>query len=219
MTTARKEERVEIPGPAGALEAALRPAGDGPLAGAGYAAVVCHPHPLYGGTMDNKVVVTLARAYAELGIPTLRFNFRGTGNSGGEHDEGIGEAGDLRAAAAWLREHSGAQRLLLAGFSFGSGVVSNVCRDLEGVAHALLVAPPVGRYNFAEATTFPCPVAVVMGDQDELVDPDSVYHWVGTVEPSPDLLRFPESTHFFHGHLVELRERVAQLLQARLAGK
>lgn len=206
------EERVSIAGPAGPLEAALRAPGAGPLAEAGYCAVVCHPHPLYGGTMDNKVVTTLVKAYAELGVPALRFNFRGTGASGGEHDEGVGEVADLRAAVDWLRDRSGADKVLLAGFSFGSGVVSHGCLELDGVVHALFVAPPVGRYNFSGVRGFPCPVAVVMGDRDELVDPDSVYQWAQNLEPEPHLVRLPEATHFFHGHLVALREQVTDVL-------
>src|ERR1700733_1237011 len=109
-------EHVSIAGPAGALEAiAEDPGGQGPSYG-----VICHPHPLYGGTMDNKVVTTVARALHELGIPTLRFNFRGVGASAGAYDEGRGETADAEAAASWPEQHWPGRRMVIAGFSFGA---------------------------------------------------------------------------------------------------
>jgi alpha/beta superfamily hydrolase len=213
-----REDKLSIPGPAGALEVACREgSADGRFAGRGWCAVVCHPHPLHGGTMDNKVVTTLARAYGELGVDVTRFNFRGVGASAGVHDNGVGEVGDLRAVAAWSRERFAASQLLLAGFSFGCGVVSNACGQIP-VAHALLVAPPVGRYNFRPVGGYPCPVCVVMGGRDELVDPAQVHAWAESLTPRPELIAMPDAGHFFHGQLVDLRQRLVATLARQLAG-
>lgn len=214
----RKKAQVNlIDGPAGKLEVATHPPGEeGVFYGDGYCALICHPHPLHGGTMDNKVVTTLARVYAELGVPAVRFNCRGVGASEGEHDEGAGEVDDLLAVAAWADTHVGAKRPLLAGFSFGSSVAGNGALRLDNVAHLTLVAPPVGRYGFADTHTFPCPLCVVMGDRDELVDPGEVYAWADTLEPLPARLVMPEAGHFFHGQLVSLRERLTALVTEQL---
>lgn len=207
-----------IAGPEGGLEAVLneRVDSEGPLAAAGLCAVVCHPHPLHGGTMDNKVVTTLVRAYAELGVPALRFNTRGTGASEGIHDNGIGEVQDLVAVAAWMRGRYPGRRLMLAGFSFGSGVAGNGAHQLDDVAHLTLVAPPIGRYGFSDRAFFPCPWVLVMGDQDELIAAEDVYRWAEAIEPAPGLVRIPEATHFFHGHLVTLRDRLVETIAAQL---
>lgn len=211
-----KDERSLIAGPVGKLEVVLRvPEGDAVESGA-YVAIVCHPHPLHGGTMDNKVVTTLVRAFGELGIPVARFNFRGTGHSEGGHDGGVGEVDDLAAVAAWLGVRYPEAKLLLAGFSFGAGVAGNGAHQLPDVAHLVLVAPPVGRYGFSEKNHFPCPWTLVMGDRDELVDPDEVYRWAEAISPAPDILSFAEATHFFHGHLVQLRQQLVEILNKQL---
>lgn len=214
----RKKAQVNlIDGPAGKLEVAMQPADEeGVFHGEGYCALICHPHPLHGGTMDNKVVTTLARVYTDLGIPALRFNFRGVGASEGEHDEGVGEVDDLMAVAAWAEVNVGARRPLLAGFSFGSSVAGNGALRLADTAHLTLVAPPVGRYRFADTRTFPCPLCVVMGDRDELVDPGEVYAWADSLEPPPARLVLPEAGHFFHGQLVPLREKLMAVVADQL---
>lgn len=214
-----KEQKTSIPGPAGDIEVAYFDAGEGDMSGLGYCAVVCHPHPLHGGTMDNKVVTTLVRAYRELGVPVARFNFRGVGQSDGVHDNGIGEIEDLRSVVRWFAERSGAEKVLLAGFSFGTGVVSNFCCQESTVAHAVFVAPPVGRYNFAPVDGYHCPVCVVMGDQDELVDAGEVYRWAEGLTPAPAVIRIPEATHFFHGHLVTMRQELVATLKSQLANE
>jgi alpha/beta superfamily hydrolase len=203
-----------IAGPAGQLEAAWQDVAAS--APGDYAAVICHPHPLHGGTMDNKVVVTLARAFAELEIPAVRFNFRGTGASEGAHDDGRGEVDDLAAVAAWMGARHPGARLVLAGFSFGAGVAGNGAQRLAEVAHLVLVAPPVGRYGFSEQRTFPCPWTLVMGGRDEVVDPAEVRRWAGTMAPPPTWLDLPEAGHFFHGQLIQLRQGLVAILRARL---
>ncbi|MCK9467920.1 MAG: hypothetical protein M0Q49_00775 [Porticoccaceae bacterium] len=207
-------EVVLVDGPAGVLEARHHAAATETVAP--WVAVVCHPHPLHGGTMDNKVVTTLTRAYGALDIPSVRFNFRGVGASEGVHADGVGEVEDLAAVADWARQRYPAARLLLAGFSFGSGVAGNGALSLEDVDHLTLVAPPVGRYGFTRLTSFPCPWTLVMGEQDELVDPAGVFAWAERQSPSPRVLRLPEAGHFFHGHLVQLREGLVEILRDQL---
>ncbi len=217
MVIASRDETMTIEGPAGPLEVAVhQPRGRGLLSDSGGCAVVCHPHPQHGGTMDNKVVTTLVRAYGELGLPAVRFNFRGVGASAGHYDDGRGEVDDLVAVANWFRGYCGAGRLLLAGFSFGSSVAGNGVFRLDGVDHLTLVAPPVGRYGFAEGNRFPCPACVVMGERDELVEPDEVYRWTDGLQSPVRLLRLPEASHFFHGQLVGMRRQLVALIGEQL---
>lgn len=210
--SARNSELNLIAGPAGQLEVALH----GRESAATQFAVVCHPHPLNGGTMDNKVVTTLARTFGELGLPAARFNFRGTGQSEGEHDDGRGEVDDLAAVVAWMAERYPRARPVLAGFSFGAGVAGNGAQRLADVAHLVLVAPPVGRYGFSEQRSFPCSWTLVMGDRDELVDPEMVHEWAASLSPAPHMLAMPEASHFFHGHLVQMREGLVEILRPLL---
>lgn len=165
--------------------------------------------------MDNKVVTTLARVYGDLGVPVARFNFRGVGGSEGVHDNGRGEVGDLLAVTAWLQSRVNAGKVLLAGFSFGCGVVSNGCGQLPSL-HCVFVAPPVGRYNFSPAAAYPCPLCVVVGGRDELVDGGQVYAWAQTLNPAPHIVAIAEAGHFFHGHLIELRQRLVEQIAAQL---
>ena len=206
-----------IAGPVGALEVVFHP----PRAGGGLAdealvAVVCHPHPQHGGTMDNKVVTTLVRGYGELGIPAVRFNFRGTGHSEGVYDRGVGEVEDLMAVARWVERRYPDARLLLAGFSFGSGVAGNGAHRLPNCCHLTLVAPPVGRYGFSRRQDFPCPWLLIMGGKDELVDPAGVFEWARSISPSPSIIEMPDAGHFFHGHLVALRKQMVDAVLAQL---
>lgn len=197
-----------LPGPAGALEAVLNyetlPDAATPIA------VVCHPHPLYGGTMDNKVVHTVARAFVELGVLTLRFNFRGVGRSEGRFDKGVGEADDLLAAVAWLRARFGQSPLWLAGFSFGAFVACSAHRR-AGAERLLLVAPPVEMFEFGDrCDDVEVPWMVIQGGADEVVAADSVARWVASQSSPPRLEWFDDAGHFFHRRLVPLRERIVQ---------
>ena len=197
------EHAVVIPGPAGDLQAMW---GAG-TAGDGRVAVVCHPHPLHGGSMDNKVVTTLLRTWRDAGVATLRFNFRGTGASAGVHDEGRGEIDDLLAVVAWLRDLQGCHRLQLAGFSFGAWVAAAAAarlpRDVR-LERLVLVAPPVQYEGFA-ALAVPAGTLVVQGEADDVVDPAAVRAWVASRPLPPELLSFAEAGHFFHGRLTELK--------------
>ncbi len=200
-----------IAGPAGALELVLRGAG---RAGAEPAiAVICHPHPLHGGTMDNKVVTTLARTYLEQGIDTVRFNFRGVGQSQGEHGYLEGEVADLQAVIDFLGAQFPGRGLLLAGFSFGSAVAARCAEANPAVTHLLLIAPPVGKYDLSFPQQFPCRTLVVQGDQDEVVDLHKTRAWAATGQGDFSYLEMPGVGHFFHGQLVQLADEVGSELQ------
>jgi len=203
-----------IPGPVWTLEARFEePAPGVPPAAVG---VVCHPHPLHGGTMQNKVVHTLARAMQELGAPTVRFNFRGVGASEGVHDGGVGEVEDALAAIAWARARWSCERLWLAGFSFGAAVALHA--SVHAAADALVtVAPPVGRLLVEPVTRPACPWLVVQGDRDELVDFETVKAWVAGYAPSPQFAPMQGAEHFFHGRLGELRSVVIDFLSGKTA--
>ncbi len=211
-----KEKRVTIAGAAGQIEA-LQGEGraGGPFYGSDYVAIVCHPHPLHGGTMDNKVVSTLVRIYRDLGIATLRFNFRGVGASEGEHDEGRGEMDDLCRVSQWLLAQYPKSQLLLAGFSFGSAVVAAASEHIP-VAQMILIAPPVARYSYAPRGVFTCPVTLVLGGQDELVATEEVLSWQESLDCSVESIVIPEASHFFHGQLNSLREKLSGQLSAFL---
>jgi alpha/beta superfamily hydrolase len=173
--------------------------------------VVCHPHPLYGGTLQNKVVHTLARAMQELGAPTVRFNFRGVGGSAGGYDGGIGEFEDALAACAWARRRWNCEALWLAGFSFGAAVALEATAAVRPRS-LVTVAPPVGRIIVNPVPRPECPWLVVQGDRDELVDAVQVRRWVDEFAPPPRLVVLEGAEHFFHGRLGELRAAVLEFL-------
>jgi alpha/beta superfamily hydrolase len=198
---------LDIAGPAGALESLLEDPG-GVVERFG---VVCHPHPLHGGTMHNKVVFTLARALQELGIPTLRFNYRGVGRSAGSYDDGRGETDDALAMIAWGRQHWPGARLVLAGFSFGAAVALRAALA-AGAEYLITVAPPVAR--LAALARPECHWLLVQGDADGLVDSRAVRAWAAALQPPPTLRVFAGGDHFFHGRLQELRLAVAAHLGA-----
>jgi uncharacterized protein len=205
-------EHLTIRGPGGELEVV---ADEAEGAAQPRYAVVCHPHPLYGGTMDNKVVYTVARALQSVGIPTLRFNFRGVGASAGAYDHGLGETEDAAAIADYGAGRWPKRELVLAGFSFGAYVALSLAARRRA-AYLVTVAPPVGRFEFDfSALGRPgCPWLVVQGDADDLVDPATVLAWVGSLDPQPRLRVMPGAGHLFHGHLVPLREAVQEALRS-----
>jgi alpha/beta superfamily hydrolase len=202
-------ERVTIAGPVGVLEAAM----DDPGTDADRFAVVCHPHPLYGGTMDNKVVTTLARALRDCGMPTVRFNFRGVGRSQGVYTDGIGETADAAAAVTWCVTRWPGRALVLGGFSFGAYVALRLAQS-RPPARLLTVAPPVGRFDFSDLTPPSCPWLVVQGDADDVVDPQRVFEWVQRLEPRPRLVTMHGVGHFFHGRLHDLRDAVVNEIRS-----
>jgi alpha/beta superfamily hydrolase len=170
-------------------------------------AIVCHPHPLQGGTMHNKVVTMVERALRESGLDTLRFNFRGTGDSEGSFDDGNGEGDDLAAVVGWVRRVRPSDAVWLAGFSFGSYVTIRNAVRLR--ADALIsIAPPAGRWPFETIELPTSPWLVVQGEEDEVVDPQAVFDWIDGMKHPPELIRMPETSHFFHRRLMDLRGAV-----------
>jgi len=186
-----------IPGPAGNLEVAFAlPSAAAPRA----LALICHPHPQFGGTMDNKVVQTLAKAFAELGCATVRFNFRGVGRSAGGFDEGIGETEDAAAVLAWAREQLQVDvPLIAAGFSFGCFVQTRLLPRSQP-AQLVLVGPAVRRFEIPEV---PKDSIVIHGEEDDVVPLADVLNWARP-QGLPVTL-FPGTGHFFHGRLTELK--------------
>ena len=200
-----------IDGPVGQLELRYgRPAEAGSTE-IGELAVICHPHPLHGGTMSNKVVTTLERLFQGRGLATLCFNFRGVGRSTGDHDDARGEQDDLRAVVAEGLRRLPSARLWLAGFSFGSYVAAAVAQQVRA-AGLISVAPPVSKWGFADVGDPGCPWWVLQGAEDEVVDPQAVYDYVARHPAGPQLIRFDGAGHFFHGRLIELRDRLNQAL-------
>jgi alpha/beta superfamily hydrolase len=214
-----RAERLAIEGPAGALQALI----ETPLTEQGEAAVapafavVCHPHPLFGGTMDNKVVYTVARAFEQLGAPAIRFNFRGVAASGGTYDEGRGESDDALAVIAWGRRRWPHLPLWLAGFSFGGAVALKIAAGAKP-ERLVLVAPGITRleradFGAARAAQPLCPWLIVQGDADDVVPPAAVFAWAAAREPAegaprPAVSVLPGAGHFFHGRINELRDAV-----------
>ncbi len=196
-------EGIDIEGPAGLIEAVLE---DSRADGDAYA-IVCHPHPEFGGTMNNKVVTTLARALQDCAIPVLRFNFRGVERSEGSFDGGIGETEDALAVADWGARRWPGRSPIVAGFSFGSYVALRVA-ERRTARRVILVAPPVGRFDFTVLSTPGVPWMVIQGDADEVVDPGAVRRWALASAPAPKLLMMPGVGHFFHGRLTDLRDAV-----------
>ena len=191
-----------IPGPAGQLELMI----DLPEPGQERAglAVICHPNPPDGGSLHNKVVTMAARALSELGLAVVRFNFRGVGQSEGTFDQGRGETLDLLAVTDWVRKVRADDALWLAGFSFGSWVALQGARHLP-VKQMVSIAPPVGLREFAGVLPPPCPWLVVQGEIDDIVDPQAVYDWIDSLKDKPTLVRMPDTGHFFHRRLMDLR--------------
>lgn len=209
-----RAERVTIAGPAGEIEALVEmPADDRTAADAACArfGVICHPHPLYGGTLDNKVVYTLARACVELGVPAIRFNFRGVGGSSGHYDEGRGESADVLAVIAYGRERWPGASLWLAGFSFGGAVALRAAAQAR--PHALIaVAPGITRVAMEGVGSPSCPWLIVQGDADDVIEPSAVLEWARRQSMPPAVRLLPGAGHFFHGRLHELRQVVLEFL-------
>jgi alpha/beta superfamily hydrolase len=206
-------QKSSFPGPAGALEIAL----DAPAGASRGVAVIAHPHPLFGGTLDNKVVQTLARAFVQCGWTTVRFNFRGVGGSAGSHDEGRGEIDDMLAVVQQVAPQSpagGGPVLALAGFSFGAFVTTHVFERLNPtreIEKLVLVGTSVSRAPAAPiAEAAHAKTLVVHGEQDDTVLLSAVLDWA-----RPQVLPvtvIPGGGHFFHGQLPLLKNLVARHL-------
>lgn len=192
------QHRFFVDGPAGRIETIAADPG-GSRAGI---ALIAHPHPLYGGTMDNKVVVTLAKAFVEMGYVTVRANFRGVGQSEGSFDHGAGETEDILAVAGHMRREAGDLPLVLAGFSFG-GYVQTRVNQVLAARRMVLVAPAVNRF---QTRAVPDDTLVIHGEQDEVVPLADVLDWARPQDLPITVV--PGAGHFFHKRLLLLKRIV-----------
>ena len=202
-----RETPLVIDGPVGQLEA-LYLDRDEPRG----VALLCHPNPVQGGTMLNKVVSTLQRTARDAGLVTLRFNYRGTGASAGSHDMGAGEVDDALAAAQWLRAKHPDLPMTLLGFSFGGFVAASLGGRLEArgetLKHVFMIAPAVMRLRDEDALPHNGSLTVIQPETDEVIDPQRVYDWSQQLSRPHELLKVAECGHFFHGKLTDLKDLV-----------
>lgn len=180
-----------------------------PVAGAQRAAVVCHPHPQYGGNMFSNVVRAVHDALSTVGYSTLRFNFRGVGESEGVYSGGRGERDDAAAAIEFLSQQSDARDITLAGYSFGAMVAVELAPQQPAVHRLVAVAPPLAFFSLSGLSTYQAPTLLVVGDRDEYCDSSRFRDEVALLNgPVTDTV-IPGADHFFFGHEPELRRVVA----------
>jgi len=213
MPTAHDSKQFFLAGPVGRLESILWTPTD--VGQPSLAAVICHPHPLFGGTMHNKVVYQAAKSLDTFGIPTLRFNFRGAGLSEGTHDKGQGELGDVQAAIDFLAGEFSGATLLVAGFSFGSVVGLRAgCSDAR-VTELMGLGIPVNGSDFSFLHNCGKPKLFVHGANDEFGARDKVEALVGTLPGANELKVVEGADHFFAGHLDQLDAAIAGWIERR----
>ncbi len=169
-----------------------------------FVGIVCHPHPLQGGTMNNKVVTTLTRTIRELGGTAIRFNFR-------EFTHGVGETQDTLLLVNYVRERWPHAKIWLAGFSFGA-YVSLCAASQTPVSQLISIAPAVNHADFSNLHPH-CPWIVVIAENDEVVPAKEIHDWVDTRDPKPIVIEFANTSHFFHGELINLRNTLIETLQ------
>lgn len=204
-----------IPASHGNLEAILKePAGE--IRGA---ALVCHPHPLGGGTMHNKVVYRAAQGLLDAGLVCLRFNFRGVGHSTGAHDDGKGEKQDVLDALAYLSENYPDQEITFAGFSFGSRVGTETTMEDDRVVRLISIGTPLDKYDFSYLKKVRKPILFVHGDRDEHGDLGALNSLVAQVAENADtkLVVFQNCGHFFDDHLPLLRDAIHDWVLEKMA--
>ncbi len=204
------ERRVSIPAGPHQLEAAFEKG----LRSEG--AVLCHPHPLYGGNMDNNVVMALRRSLATLGWSTLRFNFRGVGSSGGSYGDGGGETEDLLAAANYL-SGEGLSRIHVAGYSFGAWIALRALRQRLAPATLILVSPPIDFLDFSSLMLPPTPKLITLGDQDSFCSLSTLESWLKNQadDPQPGRVEILKGCdHFYWGYESRLESIVEEFVNA-----
>ena len=193
-----KRETVILPGPAGKLEVVINRPSSTPHG----IALIAHPHPLYGGTLDNKVTQTLASAFTELDCVALRMNFRGVGESEGKHDDGRGETDDMLLLADYAKRQFGELPIFLAGFSFGGFVQTRVATKFD-IHKLVLIAPAAGRFDVAEVKS---DTLVIHGELDETVPLKDVMDWARP--QNLPIVVIPGADHFFHRRLHLIKQLV-----------
>jgi len=184
------------------------------------AAVVCHPHPLYGGDMENHVVVATAQALAGAGVLAVRFNFRGTGASGGSHERGVGEQEDVLAAAAKARELAAVPSLPLglAGYSFGAAVAAMAAQRLPGLRALALISPPMGMLDVQILLPLDVPILILTGEGDQFAPPQKLQEWTLALGERCELVVVPGADHFWWTGFATPAARVAAFMRRHLAG-
>lgn len=191
-------------------------------------AIICHPHPLYDGTMHNKVVYTTHKALQELGCHTIRFNFRGVGKSTGTHDYSNGEVDDLITIIKWVLHNKPNSKIILAGFSFGAFIAFKASKIIDKnilnnhIINLISIAPAIHHqdydqylFNNKKLNNYTYSWLIIMGDQDEIVPPNLVFDWAEDLEKHSNkinsiklikLIKLKDTSHFFHGKLTELKK-------------
>ena len=205
-----------IPAEHGRLEAILKEPRGGSVNGV---ALVLHPHPLGGGTMHNKVTFRAAAALNDAGLITLRINFRGVGQSTGQHDEGQGELDDVRTGLDYLSEHYAGQPITLCGFSFGARVGLEVGISDDRVVNLISIGTPVGKYDFGFLEACAKPILFVHGDRDEFGSVQALEVLIGKIKlhnPSVESRVVQDAGHFFEGHLDALKAAIAEWMERQL---
>lgn len=177
------------------------------------AAVICHPHPLYQGSMHNKIVTTISRAMKTHGIQSYRFNYRGVGDSQGEYGEGDGELEDLLSVCKWISDNTSVKKILLCGFSFGGAIAYKGLSNLEQTVVLITIAPAVDRFDLTKFAEPKTPWLVVQGIDDDTVNPNSVFDFtLKKVKSDLTLVKMNEVGHFFHGKLIELKNVIEDFI-------
>jgi alpha/beta superfamily hydrolase len=200
-----KVQSVFFTGPAGRLEGILKHYGG---VGSGKLAVVCHPHPLYQGTMHNKVVFAVATALFEAGCNVLRFNFRGVGLSAGSHDKGQGEIKDTLAALRFLKERYPAQPCLVAGSSFGAWMALEAALRDSTLISVIAVSPPLKYFHATVLAELTVPKLFLQGMDDRICVPEALQSLYPSVADPKELVLLEGAGHFFDGHLTELKAKI-----------
>lgn len=206
-------EKVFIDGPVGKLESEIIiPEAKNPNF-KNDVIIICHPHPLHDGTMQNKVVTTIAKAFANANIPSVRFNFRGVGKSEGVFGNYIGEVQDCIAVVNYVNDKFNKPNIWLAGFSFGAYVAAKVSTQYP-VSNLIMVAPAVHHNSDYKYLSLNCPVLVIQGDEDEIVPVAEVYSWFDKLilngKFNKTLVKIPNASHFFHSKLIDLRNSITK---------
>lgn len=198
-----EQYRFEAGGPAGKIEAHAYDPGHARRG----IALIAHPHPLFGGTMDNKVVQTLAKAFLELGYLSVRFNFRGVGGSSGIYNEGLGETEDALALIEFLKKKTGDLPVALAGFSFGAFVQARLAQKLEP-EKLVLIAPAVKKFDVPVVAPGPL---IIHGEEDDVIPLRDLFEWARP--QGHPVIVLPGAGHFFHGRLTQIKKIVIDTLK------
>lgn len=205
-----KDKLLWIEGPSGKLEAVV----DSPQGinnTQKWVAMICHPHPLHGGNMNNKVVTTLSRSFQESGAYSVRFNYRGVGQSDGTYGDFWGEVEDALAILNWIKQTFPDHQIALGGFSFGARLAMYIAQQ-QPVDRLITIAPALHLINYDLNMVFDFPWLLVLAWEDEVVETGGVLDWCRTLKIKPELWCLPGASHFFHGKLVYLKKKLVHYL-------